>query len=161
MSQQDENGTEHVHDLIEGQRIAMLTTVKEDGTVASRPMTCQRVDADCTVWFLAMSESDPAAEMRRHPEVNVAFTEAGKWVSLAGKASVLQDADTARELWDDFAKAWFQCEPDDPKVGVVRVDADSAEYWDSPGTVGSLVGMVKAKVTGDRPDMGESASVEL
>lgn len=161
MSQHDENGAEHVHELIKDQRIAMLTTVKEDGTIASRPMTSQRVDADGTVFFLAMAASDAAAEIRRHPEVNVAFTQDGKWVSLAGRASVLQDPDLARELWDDFAKAWFQCEPEDPKVGVLRVDGERAEYWDSPGTVGSLVGMVKAKVTGERPDMGESASVDL
>ncbi len=161
MSHHDENGAEHVRELIEGQRIAMLATLKEDGTIASRPMTTQRVDADCTVWFLAMASSDPAAEIRRNPEVNLAFTEEGRWVSLAGRASVLQDPDRARELWDDVARAWFQCDPDDPKVGVVRVDAESAEFWDTPGKVGTLVGLVRTKVTGERPDVGGSGSVDL
>ena len=72
-----------------------------------------------------------------------------------------QDPTRARELWNDFAEAWFQCEPDDPRVAVIRVDGDSAEYWDSPGKVGTLVGVLKAKVTGDRPDDGESDTVDL
>jgi len=161
MSHHDENGAEHVRALIEGQRIAMLATVTDDGTIASRPMTTQQVDADCTVWFLALASSDAAAEIRRNPQVNLAFTEEGRWVSLAGRASVLEDPQRARELWDDSAQAWFQCEPDDPKVGVVRVDAESAEFWDTPGKVGTLVAMVKTKVTGERPDIGGSGSIEL
>ncbi len=43
---------------------------------------------------------------------------------------------------------------------MIRVDGDRAEYWDSPGRVGTLVGVLKAKVTGERPDDGESATVD-
>ena len=157
-----ENGAEHVHDLIKDQRTAMLTTVHDvGGTLASRPMACQQADPDGTLWFLAFSDSEKTEEIRRRPDVNVAFTQEGKWVSIAGRASVTQDAARARELWNDFAEAWFQCEPEDPRVAVIRVDGDSAEYWDSPGKVGTLVGVLKAKLTGERPDDGESATVDL
>ena len=44
---------------------------------------------------------------------------------------------------------------------MIRVDGDSAEFWDSPGKVGTLVGVLKAKVTGHRPDDGESDTVDL
>ena len=88
MSHHD-NGAEHVYDLIKDQRTAMLTTVHDEGgTLASRPMACQQVDPDGTLWFLAFSDSEKAEEIRRRPEVNVAFTQEGKWVSLAGRASV-------------------------------------------------------------------------
>ena len=157
-----ENGAEHVHELIKDQRTAMLTTVHdESGALAARPMACQRADADGTLWFLAFADSEKTDEIRRSPQVNVAFTEEGKWVSVAGRAAVLQDPAKARELWNDFAQAWFQCEPEDPRVAVIRVDGDSAEFWDSPGTVGTLVGVLKAKVTGERPDGGDSETVDL
>ena len=157
-----ENGAEHVHELIKGQRTAMLTTVHdEDGTLAARPMALQLADPDGTLWFLAFSDSEKTDEIRRRPDVNVAFTEEGTWVSVAGRASVSQDPAKARELWNDFAEAWFQCEPEDPRVAVIRVDGDSAEYWDSPGKVGTLVGVLKAKVTGRRPDDGENQTVAL
>ena len=157
-----ENGAEHVHDLIKDQHTAMLTTVHgKSGALASRPMACQQADPDGTLWFLAFGDSEKAEEIRRRPEVNVAFTQEGKWVSVTGRASVTQDAARARELWNDFAEAWFQCEPEDPRVAVIRVDGDTAEYWDSPGKVGTLVGVLKAKVTGERPDDGENATVDL
>ncbi len=156
------SGAEHVHELIAGQRTAMLTTIHdESGSLASRPMACQQADPDGTLWFLAFSDSEKAEEIRRRPEVNVAFTQEGKWVSLAGRASVTQDPGKARDLWNDFAQAWFQCEPDDLRVAVIRVDGESAEYWDSPGKVGILVGLLKAKVTGERPEDGESDTVAL
>jgi general stress protein 26 len=161
MSHHD-NGAEHVHELIRGQRTAMLTTVHDEGgTLASRPMACQQADPDGTLWFLAFSDSEKTEEIRRRPEVNVAFTQEGKWVSVAGRASVTRDPTRARDLWNDVAQVWFQCEPEDPRVAVIRVDGDSAEYWDSPGKVGTLVGVLKAKVTGERPDDGESATVDL
>ena len=140
----------------------MLTTVHdESGALAARPMACQQADPDGTLWFLAFADSEKTDEIRRSPQVNVAFTEEGKWVSVAGRAAVLQDPARARELWNDFAEAWFQCEPEDPKVAVIRVDGESAEYWDSPGKVGTLVGVLKAKVTGNRPDDGENETVDL
>lgn len=158
----ENNGAEHVYELIKDQRTAMLTTVQGDaGTLASRPMACQQADPDATLWFLSFTDSEKAEEIRRRPDVNVAFTQEGKWVSLSGRASVTQDPAKARELWNDFAQAWFQCEPDDPRVAVIRVDGDSAEYWDSPGTVGTLVGVLKAKLTGERPDDGDNATVDL
>jgi len=161
MSHHDD-GAEHVYDLIKDQRTAMLTTVHDEGgTLASRPMGLQDVDRDGTLWFLAFSDSEKAEEIRRRPDVNVAFTDEGAWVSVTGRASVTRDPARARELWNDFAEAWFQCEPEDPRVAVIRVDGDSAEFWDSPGKVGTLVGVLKAKVTGERPDDGESATVDL
>ena len=116
MSHHDD-AAEHVYDLIKDQRTAMLTTVHDEGgTLASRPMGLQDVDRDGTLWFLAFSDSEKAEEIRRRPDVNVAFTDEGKWVSVAGRASVTQDPARARELWNDFAQAWFQCEPEDPRV---------------------------------------------
>ena len=81
------DGAAHVHDLIKDQRTAMLTTVHdESGTLAARPMACQQADPDGTLWFLAFADSEKTEEIRRRPDVNVAFTEEGKWVSLAGRA---------------------------------------------------------------------------
>ncbi|MBT9256923.1 pyridoxamine 5'-phosphate oxidase family protein [Phycicoccus sp. MAQZ13P-2] len=155
-------GAAHVKELVEDQRTAMLTTVhRESGALTSRPMTLQEVDDDGTFWFLAQRDSAAASEIEADPQVNVAFTKEGAWVSVAGRASVRHDPEKARELWNEFAKTWFQKEPEDPEVAVIRVDGESAQYWDSPGKAATVVEMVKARLTGDRPDAGESHTVEL
>lgn len=157
-----EDGAAHVKELVEDQRTAMLTTVHQDtGALTSRPMTLQEVDDEGTFWFLALGESAAAQEIRAHADVNVAFTKEGAWVSVAGRATVSQDPAKARELWNEFAKTWFQKEPEDPSVVVIRVDGDTAQYWDSPGRVATVVEMVKARVSGERPEPGESHTVEL
>ncbi|NHA68124.1 pyridoxamine 5'-phosphate oxidase family protein [Phycicoccus flavus] len=158
----DTEGAKHVHDLVSDQRTAMLTTVhRETGMLTSRPMTLQQADEDGTLWFLGMRDSAAAGEIEAHPQVNVAFTKEGAWVSVAGRAEVRQDAEKARDLWNEFAKTWFQTEPEDPQVAVIRVDGESAQYWDSPGKAATLVEMVKARATGSRPDPGESDTVDL
>ncbi len=44
---------------------------------------------------------------------------------------------------------------------VIKVSGDSAQYWDSPGRVLTIVSMPKARVIGHTPDSGESATVDL
>ena len=87
-----DDGAAKVHELISEQRTAMITTVHDGtGKLVSRPMACQQADPDGTLWFLSFSDSEKVGEMRADPEVNVAFTGDGKWVSLSGRASVVRD----------------------------------------------------------------------
>ena len=152
-------GIAKVHDLIKDQRTAMLTTRAANGSLVTRPMTCQEAEFVGILWFLGWLDGDAATQIQADPKVNVAFTKEGAWVSIAGTASVSHDPAKARELWSPFAKAYFQCEAEDPKVGVMRVEAESAEYWDSPGKPIQLLGIAKALVTGSEPDQGDNETV--
>ncbi len=44
---------------------------------------------------------------------------------------------------------------------LIKVDGDSAEYWDTPGAVATALSFVKAKATGERADVGQNEKVEL
>jgi general stress protein 26 len=86
----------------------------------------------------------------------------GTWVSLTGDAIVVEDAAKKRELWNSGVEAWFPQGPDDDSVVLLKVQADSAEYWDSPGgRLATAFSFVKAKVTGERIDAGENEKVDL
>lgn len=159
-AEQNADAVTKVAELIKGQRICMITTNSADGLV-SRPMTCLDTEFDGTLWYLGLADSPLANELAANPSVNVAFTERSSWVSLRGNGSATHDPERAKQLWSDFAKDYFQCEPDDPKVAVIRVDAEGAEYWDSPGPVGMLLDIAKARVTGKRPNLGVSGSADL
>ena len=150
-----------VHDLIKSTRIAMLTTVAPDGRLISKPMANQDVEFDGDVWFIAERDSVKVRNIQANPQVNVAYSSSDSWVSLSGTASVVDDQAKLAELWDTFTDAWMEGGPENPNNVLIKVDADSAEYWDSPGSkVTQLVNLVKAKVTGKRFE-GDNEKVDL
>ena len=159
----DAHEAEKVRDLMADSRFAMLTSVdRAAGRLVSRPMAVQQVEDDGTVWFFASDESPKADQLEADPTVNVAFTGSSSWVSLAGRAALVHDRAKIEELWNSGVEAWFPDGKDSPDVALLRIDPDSAEYWDSPGgRVTSVLAYAKSKVTGERPNVGESAVVEL
>ena len=150
-----------VHDLIRKTRLAMLTSVGPDGRLMSKPMATQDVEFDGDVWFVAERDSHKVRNIEARPQVNVAYSGKGSWVSLAGTASVVDDTARLAELWNTFTDAWLEGGPENPNNILIRVEAESAEYWDTPGgKVTQLANLVKAKVTGKRFE-GDNESVDL
>ena len=148
-------------DLIEGERTCMFTTVDAGGTILSRPMAVQSVDDDATVWFMAFADSPKLDQLATHPQVNLTFGKGDTWVSASGTGTLVDDDAKKRELWSPFAKAWFQCEPEDPSVALIRVDCTGGEYWDSPGKPIQLLGLLKALTVGGEPMDGDNAKLDL
>lgn len=143
--------TEKVHDLIKKTRIAMLTSSEADGRLISKPMATQDVEFDGDVWFIAERSSQKVRNITARPQVNVAYAGGSSWVSLSGTASVVDDAAKLAELWNMFTDAWMEGGPENPDNVLIKVDASSAEYWDTPGSkVTQVLNLVKAKVTGER-----------
>lgn len=152
---------EKLVELTQDARFCMLTTVDGEGTLVSRPMTRQDVDLDVELWFIATRSSRKVEHIRARPEVNVTVTGSSSWVSIAGRAEVVDDVDKLRELWSTFAEAWLPGGPEDPDAVLVKVDAESAEYWDNPGgRVASVISLVKSKATGQPYNGGEHEVVE-
>ncbi|SFF24227.1 pyridoxamine 5'-phosphate oxidase family protein [Blastococcus tunisiensis] len=151
-----------VAELLKGERFGFLTTIRRDGTLTSRPMTLQEVEFDGDLWFFAERGSHPVEHVLASPQVNVGVGSGGSWVSLTGDAEVVEDAAKKRELWNGAVEAWFPQGPDDGSVVLIKVHADSAEYWDAPGgRLSTAFSFVKAKVTGERIDAGENEKVDL
>ncbi|HMQ38908.1 MAG TPA: pyridoxamine 5'-phosphate oxidase family protein [Micropruina sp.] len=142
-------------DLVEGARFAMFTTQDADGTLVSRPMTIQEVTDDALV-FISQAKTDVSLQSDGK-QVNLAIAEDGRWVSIAGVGEVSDDHATKERLWNSANDAYTDGGPENPENVVIRVRADSAEYWDTPGGLG----IVKARLTGDKPQLGEHGTVDL
>jgi len=160
--EQSQDGQQHkVQDLIRSSRIAMLTSVSPEGALVSKPMANQDVEFDGVVWFIAERSSEKVRNIEANPHVNVSYSTSSSWVSLAGRAAVVDDHAKLAELWDTFTDAWMEGGPDNPNNVLIKVDADSAEYWDSPGSkVTQVLNLVKTKVTGKRFE-GDNEKVDL
>lgn len=159
----DHNDDTHkVAELIKGNRTGMMTTLAPDGTFISRPMALQEVEFDGDLWFFAERNSRKVQQITSNPQVNIAISSTSTWVSLTGTAIVVDDDAKKRDLWNAAVEAWFPDGKESGNVVLLRVEGESAEYWDTPGgRVASLISFARAKVTGKRYEGGENERVEL
>ena len=123
--------TREIAELIKDIDICMLVT-QSDGTVRGRPMSNNgKVEFDGDSWFFSFRESGKVADIEQDPRVELAYiaTERGAWVSVEGKAEVVDDDAKKRELWEDDLGQWFQNGPDDDELILLKVRADRIHAW--------------------------------
>lgn len=165
MSEHDRNSDiKHLAELMKDIKFAMLTTVEEDGTLHSRPMTTQAVDFDGDLWFFTRVSAPKVWEAAQHREVNVAFADPvkSKFISASGKATLVRDREKMKQLWSPVLKIFFSEGIDDPEIALLKITIEKAEYWDSaPTSIGRAFNLGAAYVTKDPSKLGEHAKVEL
>ncbi len=159
---------DELYRLIEGIEIGMLTTRRVDGSLVSRPMATQKRTNGADLYFVTEADSPKLRDLDFDRHVNVAYYRAGRneWVSVAGTARVSKDRKKIKELYSPDWKAWFAAEdgeltgPDDPRIALLLVDADSVEYLVvNKSRPMILFEVAKGMVTGSRPDIGEERHV--
>lgn len=151
-------------ELIKDVRIAMLTTARPDGRLVSRPLGTQEVAFDGDLWFVAGADSAKVAEIAANPYVNVSYasTSANTFVSVSGRAELVDDRAKAGALWSPAMKLFFPGGKDDPNLRLIRVNAETAEYWDGPGTlVGKALYLMLTAVTDDPANLSENELIDL
>ena len=155
---------QHLASLIKDVEIAMLTTTQADGTLVSRPLGTQQVEFDGDLWFATSADSEKVSEIKANPRVNVAYASAAKntYVSVSGKASIVADRAKIDQLWSPAMKVFFPEGKDDPKLCLICVRAESAEYWDGPGTaIGKALYLLVAAVSDDPGAMSDNATMQI
>jgi general stress protein 26 len=127
--------------LIGAMDTAMLTTMDAQGRLRSRPMLVQRTDFDGSLWFLAVRTSHMADDIREHPNVNVSLTSPVEslYVSISGKASLVEDHEGVMAMWKPSYKTWFPKGPEDSQLALLKVEVEDAEYWESPSALAQRV----------------------
>ena len=150
--------------LIKDVEVAMFTTTGVDGRLYSRPLGTQQVEFDGDLWFATGADSPKVAEIALNPRVNVAYASPSKntYVSVAGTARIVDDRAKIEALWSPAMKLFFPGGKDDPNLRLIHVQAESAEYWDGPGTLlGKALAFVLSAVE-DEPDrLGDNGFVDL
>lgn len=161
---QHETEVQKLAELIKGIKFAMLTTVAEDGSVHSRPMTTQDIEFDGNLWFFTRADAPKVSESEEHHEVNVSFSDPGnsKFVSASGRAELIRDKAKLEEYWKPAYKVFFPQGLEDPELALLKITVRQAEYWDSANTkLGRMFDFAKAYVTGDVSKLGEHAKIAV
>ena len=148
---------ERLNAMIDTIEIAMLTSVGSDGSLHSRPMTVQSVQDDGTVWFFTSRTASAAYESEENCRVNVSYvdTKRSVYISISGTANLLDDRERMATLWDPRLSAWFPKGIEDPDLRLLRVQIDSAEYWDvAQNALALLAGFARKAITGKTDGIG-------
>ncbi len=155
---------EQLNELIHDIKFAMLATVHSDGAVHSCPMATQEADVDGHLWFFTATDTDKVDAIRENDNVCVAYAEPDgqRYVSVSGRAQLLNNPEKKKELWNPLYKAWFPRGLEDPKLVLIRVLITGAEYWHAPeGKMVQLLGFAKAAFTGEQYQAAGHREIEF
>ncbi len=158
------DATIKLRELIGDQRVVMLSSIAPSGEIHSRPITLCEVADDGRLWFFVSDNADWVLGLTSEGPVNVAVAndDDQSWVSVAGRASVHHDKATIDRLWSPAASVFFPGGKDDPNLRLLAVDPQTADYWDAPsGRLQQLAIMAMGKVSSERPDLGESGTIDM
>ena len=117
---------------------AILSTRTEEGAIAGRPMSNNRqVDFDGDTYFFTLDSTRTGADIRREPQVGLGYQ--GKsgalglkpfFITLEGRAELIQDKAQFAEHWTKDLDAWFKEGVDTPGLTLIKVRATRLHYWD-------------------------------
>lgn len=100
----------------------------EDGH--SRPMTALVEGESGPIWFFTGKPNAVVDHLAQSRRAIAAFSSKGHdlFASIQGHLSVDNDRAVIDRLWNPFIAAWFEGK-DDPKLVLLRFDAEHAEVW--------------------------------
>ena len=151
--------TGHVWDLIKDSHAALLITHDESGMDA-RPMATTVRREEGAIYILANKQEDSDRQIHLDRDVVLSFQNGASFVVVYGGAQLSDDRQKIRELWNVVDKAWWDG-PDDPRIRLITVTPDRAEYWESPGRLVTYADMLVSAATGKQPNPGEHKQVGL
>ena len=152
------------HLLKSFRNVMMITTA--DGFPHSRPMGIQGKVEDFAgvLWFFTDRTSRKVEEIKTSPALSLVFQNDADsaFMHLLGRATVVDDRAKMKELYTPLLKTWFPKGAEDPRMTLIRFDADHGDFWDSPGgMLQVLAAFTKAVVTGTPGQGAEMGEVKL
>jgi general stress protein 26 len=127
-------------------------------------MSTQEVDEEGNLWFMSKKSSEKNEEIQQDDDVQLFYSNksSSEYVSVYGKATILQDKAKAKEMWSPILKTWFTEGVDDPELTIIKVTPADAYYWDTKNnkTV-ALLKMVAGAVTGKTMDDSVQGKINI
>lgn len=101
----------------------------EDGH--ARPMTAQIENGKGPIWFFTARDNTIVQKLQLGDRAIATFASKGHdlFATLHGTVSLDNDRAVIDRLWNRFVAAWYEGGKDDPKLALLRFDAERAEIW--------------------------------
>lgn len=100
----------------------------EDGH--ARPMTAQAENNQSPIWFFTSQDNGLVKHLGQSRRAIASFVSTGHdvFASINGSLHLDNDRVVIDRLWNPFVAAWYTGK-DDPKLALLRMDAEHAEVW--------------------------------
>ena len=97
----------------------------------ARPMTAQFETDRGPIWFFTTKDNGLVQGLSEGDRAVATFAakDHDLFATLHGRLSLDNDRATIDRLWNRFVAAWFEGGKDDPKLALLRLDAEHAEIW--------------------------------
>jgi general stress protein 26 len=101
----------------------------EDGH--ARPMTAQIEGERGPIWFFTAKDHAIVQNLNKGNRAIATFASKGHdlFATVHGGLQLDNDRAAIDRLWSPFVAAWFKGGKDDPKLALLRFDAEKAEIW--------------------------------
>ena len=160
----NEEAIKKIKELVADITTCMFCTKVTDFPFKTRPMASLDVDDDGNIWFISNMNSNKNDEIRTDDHVQLIYAKGGNshFLSIYGEAEVLKDQNKIDELWNGYAKAWFQEGKKDPDISLIKVIPTEAYYWDTVhGKMVSLLKIAASVISGKTMDDGVEGKLTL
>jgi general stress protein 26 len=127
------------------------TELPSGESAGTRPMNVRHVDDEGNLWFLSSDDSHKNYELSIDASVKLFFqgSEHSGFLHLNGCATISNDKDNIRKLWEPLLRTWFTGGIDDPRITVIKVTPLDGYYWDTRhGNAVAAVKMIAGAVLG-------------
>lgn len=101
----------------------------EDGH--ARPMTGLFENDASPIWFFASRDNEIVKRLPEGDRAIATFASKGHdlFATLHGRLELDHDRAVIERLWNPFVAAWYEGGKNDPKLALLRLDAEKAEIW--------------------------------
>jgi general stress protein 26 len=136
----DRDIAEKMWKAVRADRTVMLGLVGVDDGHC-QPMTAQIDDETGHIWFFTANDTDLAKAVGQRHGAVAHFAAKGHelFASIHGELIADKDRAVIDRLWNRFVAAWYEDGKDDPKLMLLRLEAERAQIWVNEDSVFAAV----------------------
>lgn len=153
-----------IREMVKDVKYAMVTTITSEGHLHACPMTTLETSLGAKeIWFIGDKSTEMVGNLKERPQVNIAYScqPDKEYVSINGKAELVDDQAKLDELWSPLYNAFYEHGKEDPNVQLIKVVPHGAEYWRSGNAILGAVKLAAAALQDGKTaeNMGEHYSI--
>jgi len=160
----NEDAVKKIKDFVNDIKVCMFCTNVTHLPFRTRPMSTLEVDEEGNLWFFSAKSSDKNDEIKDNDTVQLIYAKNSDahFLTITGKATMVQDQTKKDEMWNPIGKAYFPGGKDDPDLALIKVKPVAAHYWDTVyGKMVTWLKMATSAVTGNRADVGVEGKLKV